>query len=225
MADQVNDTKAAETTGTTAEATLITGDNAGADATAGKTLLDQDQDKADDKATDKAGEEGQGKADDKVAEQTVPDKYEDFKVDPEVNVNANMQNEFKEIAKSMKLTQDQAQSLVDLQIKYAKAQGETNMTQYRQTVDAWKKETIQALGNGYQQELGIAAKALNRFGSPELRQLLNDSGLGNHKEVVLFFNKIGKAISEDTMNDNGVSGGKSKTDGEIFYPAMMDSLK
>lgn len=43
----------------------------------------------------------------------------------------------------------------------------------------------------------VTARALDRFGSPELREFLNASGLGNHPELVKSFYKIGKLIGED----------------------------
>lgn len=150
----------------------------------------------------------------------APAEYKDFVVDPTVPMDAEMVKNFKEVAKGLNLNQQQAQGLVDLQTKYAKMQGEAVLNSFRQTVDSWKQETVLALGPGYKEELGIAAKAIERFGTPELRQLLNDTGLGNQKDVVMFFNKIGKAISEDSFADGGRSKGGSKSDGEIFYPGM-----
>jgi hypothetical protein len=150
----------------------------------------------------------------------APAEYKDFTMPADVQMDPAMVNDFKAIAKSLNLNQHQAQGLVDLQSRYAKAQGEAILTQFRQTVENWKQETVLALGPGYKEELGIAAKAIERFGDPELRQILNETGLGNHKAVVSFFNKIGKAISEDSFADGGKSKVGAKTDGEIFYPGM-----
>ena len=150
----------------------------------------------------------------------APAEYKDFTMPADVQMDPAMVNDFKAIAKSLNLNQHQAQGLVDLQSRYAKAQGEAILNQFRQTVENWKQETVLALGPGYKEELGIAAKAIERFGDPELRQILNETGLGNHKAVVSFFNKIGKAISEDSFADGGKSKVGAKTDGEIFYPGM-----
>jgi hypothetical protein len=45
----------------------------------------------------------------------------------------------------------------------------------------------------------VARKALESFGSPALKELLNNTGLGNHPEVIKAFHKVGKLISEDKM--------------------------
>ena len=46
--------------------------------------------------------------------------------------------------------------------------------------------------------LAVAKTALDKFGTPELKQLMNQTGLGNHPELIRFFYRAGKAISEDT---------------------------
>ena len=70
-------------------------------------------------------------------------------------------------------------------------------------------------GEKLEQNLGIAKKALDTFGSPELNQLLVSTGLGNHPEVIRMMYRAGKAIGEDTF----VSGGGSTTPSvKSFYP-------
>jgi hypothetical protein len=44
----------------------------------------------------------------------------------------------------------------------------------------------------------VAAKALDRLAGPEFRAFLDETGIGNRKEMVLFAYRAGKAISEDT---------------------------
>ena len=45
----------------------------------------------------------------------------------------------------------------------------------------------------------MARKAVEQFGTPELRTLLDESGLGSHPEVVRFFYRAGKAIGDDNF--------------------------
>ena len=47
------------------------------------------------------------------------------------------------------------------------------------------------------ENLGVARKALDNFGTPELRKLLDDTGLGSHPEVIRFMFRAGKAVSEE----------------------------
>jgi hypothetical protein len=54
-------------------------------------------------------------------------------------------------------------------------------------------------GPALAENLSVAKKALDAFGTAELRTLLNESGLGNHPEIVRLFFRAGKAISEDRV--------------------------
>ena len=61
-------------------------------------------------------------------------------------------------------------------------------------------------GDKLPENLAVARKALETFGTPELKALLNESGLGNHPEVIRFFYRSGKAISEDRVIRGGAAG-------------------
>ena len=56
---------------------------------------------------------------------------------------------------------------------------------------------------------------LDLFGTPELKTYLNDTGLGNHPDLVKAFVKIGKAMSEDGMVDGSNQGQRSAA--EVLY--------
>ncbi|MEI6907818.1 peptidase, partial [Klebsiella pneumoniae] len=53
------------------------------------------------------------------------------------------------------------------------------------------------------------------FGTPELKEYLNGTGLGNHPELVKAFIKVGKAMSEDGMV-TGKEGGQ-RSAAEVLY--------
>ena len=85
----------------------------------------------------------------------------------------------------------------------------------KQQADEWQKqvtgwaETVNAdkEGLGSTESIGNAQKALDQFGSPELKSYLVETGLGNHPELVRVFSKIGKSMSEDGF----VSGSSENT--------------
>ena len=62
-------------------------------------------------------------------------------------------------------------------------------------------------GERLAENLAVAKKALDTFGTPELRTLLNETGLGNHPELIRAFYKAGKAISEDKFVPAGAGKG------------------
>jgi hypothetical protein len=63
-------------------------------------------------------------------------------------------------------------------------------------------------GDKLSENLGVAKKALDAFGTAELRSLLNQSGLGDHPEVIRFMYRAGKAISEDRFVGGAPAVGK-----------------
>lgn len=122
----------------------------------------------------------------------------DFKVPEGVELDAAMTDEFKAIAKELKLPADAAQKVVDLAAKREQARADAFVKQ----VDDWAKALPadkEFGGDAYQENMAVAKKTIDTFGSPELVSLLNSSGMGNHPEVVRLAFKIGKALSEDTF--------------------------
>ena len=67
-------------------------------------------------------------------------------------------------------------------------------------------------GDKFNENLSIAKTALDKFGSDGLKNLLNETGLGNNPEVIRYFYNVGKQISEDTYVGQGsdLQGGNEK---------------
>ena len=148
-----------------------------------------------------------------------PLEYTDFTLAEGIVLDEEFQNEFKNVAKELNLNQEQAQKLVDLQSKFTSDYSNKVNDHFKVQVDNWKQESIAELGVNYKQELAVVAKAMNNFGSPELRALLNETGLGNHKEVVKLFLNIGKQVSEDKMRDTNIGKDRvTKSLAEKHYP-------
>lgn len=142
--------------------------------------------------------EAKGDAGDKPV---VPEAYE-FKMPEGVELDGKAAEEFTAIAKELKLSQADAQRIADVAVKMQQKQAETHV----ETVKGWAeqcKTDKEFGGDNLQQNLAVARKAIDAFGSPQLKELLNGSGLGNHPEVVRFAYKAGKAISEDTFVQSG----------------------
>ncbi len=158
------------------------------------------------------------KGSEKPNSQDKPVEYTDFKLPEGVQADAAALDQFKGVAKELGLSQDQAQKLVDMQANAVKQQQDAAQAQWNETVKTWKAEAIQSLGANYQKELAVAAKARDRFASPELRQLLNETGLANHKEVIGLFMQVGKQISEDSFADGKSGQQGTKSAAEVLYP-------
>jgi len=153
-------------------------------------------------ATDasKQGEQSQEKP------QGAPETYETFKLPEGVKLDDAVVSEIQGLAKDLNLTQEQAQKLVDREA--AHAQGFEQKFVDRQKADLEKfstdwtgqsKADKEFGGDALQANLGIARKAMDKFASPMLQQVLKESGLGNNPEVIRLFYRVGKTISEDTF--------------------------
>lgn len=133
--------------------------------------------------------------DTKAAAPVVPEAY-DLQMPDGVELDKAAADEFTTIAKELKLDQAAAQKLADIAAKQAQRQVEA----HTKLVESWVEQVKADKdigGDKLDENLGIARKALETFGTPELRDVLNASGLGNHPEVIKAFVKAGKAISED----------------------------
>ncbi|QIF57768.1 MULTISPECIES: peptidase [unclassified Providencia] len=148
-----------------------------------------------DKANDTSSTKQEG--DDKKPVSAAPEKYE-FTVGEGQELDKEAVAAFEPIAREIGLSNEQAQKIVDVY-------GSTIMPQIaKQQEAAWQKqvtewaETVKADKElGSVESIGNAQKAVDQFGTPELKQYLNDSGLGNHPELFRIFSRIGKAMSED----------------------------
>ena len=132
-----------------------------------------------------------------AVKQSAPEQYEEFKSPEGVTLDSQALENFSEVARELNLSQDDAQKVIDKMAPAMAARNEEVMTQLR---EQWLSDTSSDKefgGEKLNENLGMAKKALDTFGSPELTQLLNETGLGNHPEVIRVFYRAGKAISED----------------------------
>ena len=131
-----------------------------------------------------------------------------------------MVDAFSSVAKDLNLTQEAAQKVLDTMAPVLAAQTATRIAALH---DVWVQETQtdkEIGGVNLDKNLAVAESALKRFGTPALRGMLKETGLGSNPEVVRMFFRVGKAISEDSIVGSG--GGRSATPGErsarTMYP-------
>ncbi len=146
----------------------------------------------------------------------APEEYADFTLPEGMEIDPDLIAEFKAEAKRLNLSQEDAQKLVDIQAKLAEKQGKAILEQHQKTIAEWAEQVKTELGADYKKELAFAAKAINKFGTPELREFFNATGIGNHPELVKVFINIGKQISEDAFVE-GKTKAAPKSAAEIIY--------
>lgn len=114
--------------------------------------------------------------------------------DPEVETN------LKSLAKDLNLTQTQAQQVADLGSQLSQTWTTSLQAHIDATSAAWEqaaKADKEIGGDKLPENLGLAKTVLDKFGTPELRDLLKQSRLGNNPEVIRLLSKVGSAISDD----------------------------
>lgn len=121
---------------------------------------------------------------------------------------------FTSIAQELKLPPEQAQKVVDLAVKREQAR----ITEHADQVKAWGAQVSTDKELGKAENLAAARTAINQFGSPELKALLNTSGLGNHPELVRFALRVGRAISEDGIHLGRGDAPAVKDPAKVLYP-------
>ncbi|MDN0017974.1 peptidase [Providencia stuartii] len=149
---------------------------------------------------------------DKKPVSAAPEKYE-FTAGEGQELDKEAVAAFEPIARELGLSNEQAQKIVDVY-------GSTIMPQIlKQQNEAWQQQTIEWAETikadkelGSVESIGNAQKAVDQFGTPELKQYLNDSGLGNHPELFRIFSRIGKAMSEDGFVSGSSENARSAAD-------------
>ena len=138
------------------------------------------------------------------AKDGAPEKYEfnDKVADAPEVLDPDVLTAFGEVAKELDLPQDAAQKVLD---KVAPVIQARQAEQVEKARIEWAEESQsddEFGGETFNTNLEVAKSALNAFGTDPFKQLLSESGLGNHPEVIRFMYRAGKAISEDSYVGN-----------------------
>jgi hypothetical protein len=150
----------------------------------------------------------------------VPAEDYTFEMPEGIDLDKAGVDEFTAIAKELKLPKDAADKLVGLEVKRLQKAQQDHVS----LVESWAEQvnTDQEIGGDKLAEnLAVARKAVDAFGSPGLKDLLNSTGLGNHPEVVKAFFKAGKAISEDGFVRGAPKSPATESDlAKSLFPSM-----
>lgn len=133
------------------------------------------------------------------------------------------------IFKELGLSNEDANKLLPAAAQLVQRTQDQMNQQYEMQVAATRKEWLDSAradpeigGPNWKESLAVGAKALDLLGAPKgspFRDLLNDSGLGNHPEVIRIFAKVGRAIGDDPqfLRSNGAHQPK-RDRAETLYP-------
>lgn len=122
----------------------------------------------------------------------------------------------------MDLPQDKAQLMLD---KMAPVLAQRQAEQIQAVRTEWadtSRADKEFGGDKLGESLATAKKAMDAFATPELRTLLDESGLGNHPEVIRLFYRTGKAMSEDSLVTGAPGMGQAQKDPRNLYAASKN---
>lgn len=155
-----------------------------------------------------AAKEGDGKpsADEVKFEAKVPEG---------IQLDQASLDEFSKIVKDKALSpSERAQKLVDLAVK----READRQKAFADTVQTWADTVAKDPELGNAENQAAARKVVEEFGTPEFRELLNSTGMGNHPEVVRFVLKVSKAMGEDSiLRARGNATGAAKDPASVLY--------
>jgi hypothetical protein len=129
-------------------------------------------------------------------EQQEGQDYGAFTAPPGVDLDPVAIDEFKPVAKELGLTQEQAQKLVGVVAGMQQRQQEAHVAQVKE----WEQAvtTDKDIGGAkWPENQALVARARDQFVTPELRDLMDQTGLGSHPAVIKLFVHLGKAIADD----------------------------
>lgn len=200
-----NDAAAKAASDAAAKATADAAANASGDAAAKAA-----SDKA---AADKA-------AADAAAKPVIPEKYE-FAPPEGVTLNPEITTKVSDFGKKYGLTQEAMNELVGFSGDMSKTFTETSKTVLAQARDTWttqSKSDKEFGGATFDANLAQANKVFETFGTPELKQLLVDSGLSNHPEMIRWAYRVSKEFSPDRFVPGSKSASGPKDFASKLYP-------
>lgn len=142
----------------------------------------------------------------KAKADAVPEAYADYTVPEGLTLDPAMLADANAVFKELGLSQEKAQKLIDLQTKYALGQDGARAEALKTALDKQSQDWTNEIkadpefgGAKFDSTVATAVKAMQAFGDPQLRQLLNESGIGNNPSMVKLFARIGSAIGEDKI--------------------------
>lgn len=136
------------------------------------------------------------------------------------------------VFRELNLTNEQAQKLMPIAGEFAQRAGAAALAKHQldqaQTVTAMRREWLENAkgdaeigGANWDGTVSLAAKGLDALGFTKghpFRALLDETGFGNHPEMIRAMRRVGERVGEDTFERGGSGDAKPKSDRELFYP-------
>lgn len=136
-----------------------------------------------------------------TAPQGAPDKYADFKVPDGYTLDTAVAEEAGKLFKSLNLSQEASQNLVDFYVKQTTAAHEAPFKAFADMTKSWRDEVTKTYGadlaEGGKHYVAVG-KLLSQLGPAEqaFRTAMDETGVGSHPAFVAAFIKFAEFLGE-----------------------------
>jgi len=141
----------------------------------------------------------------------APEVYE-FKAAEGQTFDPEFVKSYSEVARELNLTQEAAQTMID---KVGPVLAQQQAAQIAQVRNDWaeaSKVDAEFGGAKFNENLAIAKQSIDKFATPEFKQMLDDTGLGNHPEWIRYCYRVSKAFAPDNFEGGHTEGGAAPKD-------------
>lgn len=135
----------------------------------------------------------------------IPDNY-DIKMSNGEQLQGEDLAKLNQVCKQAGLTNEQAQALFTAYENDVTNFNQQLQSDYQQQVQSWVSEVQndkELGGENFEKTKANIKNVVNKFGSKELADFLNTTGLGCNPVFVRFMNKVGSSMSNDSQFING----------------------
>ena len=197
-----------------------TGDTSTTDTSSADTGSDSGAAASDDGSTEGGSDTTEGDAGVEGSSE-APDTYADFVLPEGMVLDEAALTEATPMFKELGLNQEQAQKVIDLYAKQVQAGSQKQNDDFNQLMNDWREQSKndgEIGGDKFDENVKLAKSAIGKYGTLELKQLLEDHGVGNHPEVIRFMVRVGQTLKEDVPGETGNVTTKAKDHEEQLYP-------
>ena len=141
----------------------------------------------------------------------APEAYE-FKAAEGQTFDPEFVKGYSEVARELNLTQEAAQTMIDKVGPVLAQQQQAQISRVRSEWAEASKVDAEFGGAEFNENLAVAKQSIDKFATPEFKQMLDDTGLGNHPEWIRYCYRVSKAFSPDDFEGGHKEGGAAPND-------------
>jgi len=152
-----------------------------------------------------------------------------FKLPEHFQTDEEAITQFSELITTLGIDNDKAQMLIDFAVNHTDQHNQSSAKNDQETQHKAQQEKTAAMvqqaqqdrefgGAQLNQSMIMAQNALQSLGNDALIDMLEESGLGNHPEMIRLFYRVGKHMNEDQfVSTNSGSSSSNKSLADILY--------